>query len=327
MLQCNGRRPVCGTCSIKGSDCVYTVEPGQTRTGALKEKNTVLEKNLGAAMDVLSNLRSLPHDEAVDYLTRLRSGAEPLRYLFPDASSSVSPTAPSYSKPFQAADGSLSSDYENLTPTEFLAYGEFQFDWFDVCEAVKVAVPKYALLDAATKAFFNAVGTMLYSSAQKRVEQLLTEIPENPHNASIASLTELSAISAIGAQYSQTTLMSSLARMLFYTAKTLLDEIVDDYPLIAMRSCSFLAIYAITGQATAALALLELGLALGQSKGVHEEQRPSSCTKRDWIESKKLYRTLLYSKNWLSITLNYESNYGFTPDEDTVCTPTSYGTE
>ena len=110
--RCDGRRPVCGKCaSHSNAYCIYDTESAdETRTAALKQKNEILKRNLEQAERLLEDLRSLPNQESIDLLKRMRSAS--------NSSGSLGPIPThGYAKPLSSATNTPNSGImRNIQP-------------------------------------------------------------------------------------------------------------------------------------------------------------------------------------------------------------------
>lgn len=55
--QCDGERPECGSCRHRRTQCVYSTQPGETRTGALRSENERLRATNGSLVEFLWKLK------------------------------------------------------------------------------------------------------------------------------------------------------------------------------------------------------------------------------------------------------------------------------
>lgn len=62
--QCDGQRPRCGHCQRKNIECVFTTNPGETRSGALRNENERLRGINGSLVDFIWQLKYADSREA-----------------------------------------------------------------------------------------------------------------------------------------------------------------------------------------------------------------------------------------------------------------------
>ncbi|OQN95540.1 hypothetical protein B0A48_18384 [Cryoendolithus antarcticus] len=74
MHQCDETRPSCKSCSKAKLTCEYELPTGQTRQQALVENQSKIQHELEAHASLISTLRTLPSNAAVEVLSRLRGG-------------------------------------------------------------------------------------------------------------------------------------------------------------------------------------------------------------------------------------------------------------
>ncbi|OQN95352.1 hypothetical protein B0A48_18738 [Cryoendolithus antarcticus] len=74
MHQCDETRPSCKSCSKAKLTCEYELPAGQTRQQALVENQSRIQHELEAHASLISTLRTLPLNAAVEVLNRLRRG-------------------------------------------------------------------------------------------------------------------------------------------------------------------------------------------------------------------------------------------------------------
>ncbi|KAL8721260.1 MAG: hypothetical protein Q9181_007749, partial [Wetmoreana brouardii] len=77
----SGEKPSCGLCKRRNETCVYELERGKIRYGALAKKHKDLEKADADLQELVRALQHRPDIEASDILHRLRSETNPLAVL------------------------------------------------------------------------------------------------------------------------------------------------------------------------------------------------------------------------------------------------------
>nr|OQO22670.1 hypothetical protein B0A51_16498 [Rachicladosporium sp. CCFEE 5018] len=73
-IKCDETRPKCKSCGKAKLTCEYELPAGQTRQQALVENQSKIQHELEAHASLISTLRTLPSDAAVEVLNRLREG-------------------------------------------------------------------------------------------------------------------------------------------------------------------------------------------------------------------------------------------------------------
>ncbi|RFN50766.1 nitrate assimilation regulatory protein nira [Fusarium flagelliforme] len=89
--KCNGLRPLCSPCKVRGLQCVYATQPSETRISAMKRKHDELQKQVEQGEASQSHLQQLfdairdrNEEDAATIMTRIRAGQDPgtiLRHL------------------------------------------------------------------------------------------------------------------------------------------------------------------------------------------------------------------------------------------------------
>ncbi len=74
--KCDGKRPICGTCVARETDCIYDGEPDARRSVTLKRKNEALVEEVKRMRDLLELMRSKPQSEAVRIFQQVRSSSD-----------------------------------------------------------------------------------------------------------------------------------------------------------------------------------------------------------------------------------------------------------
>ena len=72
--QCSGDRPRCRRCGQKGFDCHYAAKVGETTGQALRRSLGDMEKKATMSEELLELLKTLPDQQALDVIRRLRNG-------------------------------------------------------------------------------------------------------------------------------------------------------------------------------------------------------------------------------------------------------------
>ena len=74
--KCDGKRPICGTCIARETQCTYDGEPDARRSVTLKRKNEALVEEVKRMRELLESMRSKPQSEAVEIFQHIRSSSD-----------------------------------------------------------------------------------------------------------------------------------------------------------------------------------------------------------------------------------------------------------
>ncbi|PTB68119.1 N-terminal fungal transcription regulatory domain-containing protein [Trichoderma citrinoviride] len=74
--KCSGERPSCSRCLQRRSECLYTTQPGETTSQALKRGYRDLRQRTSVHEELFELLRNLPDREADHVFKRIRDGAD-----------------------------------------------------------------------------------------------------------------------------------------------------------------------------------------------------------------------------------------------------------
>ncbi|KAI9830903.1 MAG: hypothetical protein M1826_004333 [Phylliscum demangeonii] len=350
--KCDGQHPLCATCALKGTDCFYQERSAERRATVLRSQVDALEKNVGSMADLLLLLHSKPEPEAQEVLRRIRStrdAASVLRSIQeggwpqqsamssaaaaaaaaaaavaakaeagPDASAIaaapgtlVPPSAPAEAGTPTAADGSgsdasgersESTSASALLPHLLGAMG---------------GLPPPSVAEAAITAFFDCTGRLFHVFTRDQSAALFRAVygPDETEDAK-AALCEIGSMAAIGCQYSQERDVSALGPTFYDIANLFLEHLMESHPFRAIKACTLLAMYNVMDKWMVALSYIEVGLSLAHRYGLHTQTHPPACSHVDWLDRKKVWRTLVFLESWLSSTLGYLSGLQRLPRDE-----------
>jgi hypothetical protein len=75
-IQCDGNRPICTRCADRGFTCVFNAEPDAPPIVALKRKYEALQVENDGVNQLLSQLKSVSHSDALRILEKIRGGQD-----------------------------------------------------------------------------------------------------------------------------------------------------------------------------------------------------------------------------------------------------------
>jgi len=181
----------------------------------------------------------------------------------------------------------------------------------DLVNVSEMPVVDPVALKNAVSYFHECTGALLHTFTKEEALEILAELSMNSTSQmSKATLCEVSILAAVSALYSRGTIGPEQIEALYTTAKRYLDDAIEADALRAMKVCMLLAAYNIVHKATVALAYIELGLRLANWQGFYNNNRPATLSEARWTDGKQVFRTLMFSKGWLSATLGYVSDDG-----------------
>ncbi|OJJ51804.1 hypothetical protein ASPZODRAFT_22227 [Penicilliopsis zonata CBS 506.65] len=111
-VKCDGITPQCSACARRGTQCVYNLETDGRRTKDLKREHEMLKSNSRDMLELFQLLKSIPDDEAIDALHRLRTSSSPSSALASIRGGLLATHSPSVSHSARACLPPMSSAYE-----------------------------------------------------------------------------------------------------------------------------------------------------------------------------------------------------------------------
>ncbi|KAF2395715.1 hypothetical protein EJ06DRAFT_260707 [Trichodelitschia bisporula] len=342
--RCDGKRPVCTTCQNKSSNCEYEIDPGVTRTSALKVKAQRLENELGTMLELYWYLQTKSESEARSLFDRIRAGADlpsvtnmlagsrELPTLERDGDDEMvdplsRPTASEHVAEDEASHAKSSDSDETGTPRILMVPSESTLlDVFRIPEAV-------ATLTSAIDTFYLGTGIMFYVMPKTEGYNLLSQFHtefgggdgttlgrmfcEPLDQQSKVLLCELAGMAAVGLQYGRDPIPAlrfegtkaagtlEFVDSFYMISKHFLEAVIQFDPVRAIRSCALLALFNVIAHSTMALAYADMGLTLADRFGLTQPQQPAAVSQEEWLDRKKILRTLVIIRCWLVATLGY----------------------
>ncbi|KAK6002629.1 hypothetical protein QM012_001379 [Aureobasidium pullulans] len=329
-LKCDGMRPSCQRCIVKGIDsCEYTVNPGETRFTALKRKNASLVTESDRMHKFIEALRSASPSQAQEMLNSLRTTADastqflstlahfdpesqPLHRQESDPSVSSGPSPPSNNDTVSTppTSRSRSSNSSNTNPSS-----SFPFDDTPAADAhsppfadFERPVPSIDVLRKCISTFYNESGKLFHVFSPSHVEtqfQILAAAQDDKQARRLATC-ELCAVGALGSQYTKETLAEGTQQSMYSAAKHLLEDAVTVDTGRAAKICVLLCLFNIMNKQKVAMTFVEMGLNLLTRPPI-PQVCPPNMERSQWMELRKTWRVLVFLETWLSSTLGYVS--------------------
>ncbi|KAG9635400.1 hypothetical protein KCU64_g15031, partial [Aureobasidium melanogenum] len=332
-LKCDGMRPSCQRCIVKGIDsCEYTVNPGETRFTALKRKNASLITESDRMHKFIEALRSASPSQAQEMLNSLRTAdastqllstlahsdpepePEPLQRQESDSSVSSGPSPPStidatstiltpHTSRSRSCNSSTNSDPS--CPLDDTPAVDTHSISFSDCER---PLPSVDVLRRCISAFYNESGKLFQVIPSSHVEtqfQILAAA-QGDKQARRLAICELCAVGAIGSQYIKEYLPEGVQQNMYSAAKHLLEDAVTADASRAAKICVMLCMYNIMDKQKVAMTLVAMGLNLLTRPPI-PQVCPPNMERSQWMELRKTWRVLVFLEAWLSSTLGYVS--------------------
>lgn len=294
------------------TNCTYDGEAGERRVDALRKKNDALAFDLAAVSRVLHLMRDKPVAEAEEIFRQVRRAQDIASLL---ATIDKRPLEKSDEKSSESSEGIgskvgyISTSRIDLSSSPFL---EHPFSATSRTRSTPgLGPPHFALskqylpdedkLRRAVDAFFASVGKLFHVFSYEQGRLLFDRVYRPPHNArDNPSICELNALGALGWCYRREGLPSSDGELYYSFARHYVEDSIHASPLRGMRSCALIAMYNIMDRPTVALAYLDLGLSVARQRGLHGRVRPLEMLRDDWIDCKRVWRTLTSLGSWLA---------------------------
>ncbi|KAL0260079.1 hypothetical protein SLS55_005824 [Diplodia seriata] len=281
-------------CKAGGKDCVYDTEQGETRTAALKNMNTALERNLSSAMHALRMLQTWPEDEAEHLFQCLRFAADLPAFL---------------------------STLQTPLPAEPPPHCRSQ--WVDIPDVLRYIRDNLDDIKHAFSIYIERTTMLFHVYTEADVSRILALVDE-PSVLDIPGpvLCEVCSIVAIASHFDRQRVPPDKSDLMYSVAKHFLDDLVLQNPLRAIKVCALLVLYNVVVKATVALTYVgkffctsftctpadlsaDMGLGIADNMGLYGQQRPRTVDQHSWLDAKKVWRSLVLCKGWLQATLGY----------------------
>ncbi|PVH91520.1 hypothetical protein DM02DRAFT_704475 [Periconia macrospinosa] len=276
--KCDGKRPQCGACILRQSECGYTTRAGQSHLQARKQKMQELESDKSVMLDILCRLQTSSSKTASELLQQLRSTRSGDIRKVVTCIERNRADAPSREMLFNGTDG----ESRRLSSATTLADGQqtpsLTRSQDLIGYSIMIGAPvghnvSLKSIRAALDRFFACVGSLFYvldqSELDRAMENITTtpkltflELYNRPANLEITKrLSELAGVLAVGMLYLRAKAPekapSSEAATFYYTiGKHGLDSVINYSPLRAMKLCALFAFYNLSLHPSVALAYI-----------------------------------------------------------------------
>ncbi|KAH0332924.1 hypothetical protein KCU81_g10011, partial [Aureobasidium melanogenum] len=333
-LKCDGARPSCQRCIVKGIDsCEYTVNPGETRFTALKRKNASLVTESDRMQKFIEALRAASPSQAQEMLNTLRTADASTQLLSTLAHSDPEPQPQPLQR--QKSDSSVSSGPSPLSsngndstltphtsrsrscnsstntdpslPVDDTPALDTHSQSFSDCER---PLPSVDVLRKCTSTFYNESGKLFQVFSPSHIEaqfQILADAQSDKQARRLATC-ELCAVGAIGSQYikEKEYLPEGTQQNIYSAAKHLLEDAVTSDANRAAKTCVMLTLYNCMNKQKVAMTFVAMGLNLLTRPPI-PQVCPPNMERSHWMELRKTWRVLVFLEAWLSSTLGYVS--------------------
>ncbi|KAJ9145323.1 hypothetical protein NKR23_g5454 [Pleurostoma richardsiae] len=275
--RCSGTRPQCETCELRGTECVYSTGPGQTRYQGIMTE-----------------------------VAKLRSALEEA----PTQLNTPSPSPPASKVPPSLRDhGSEDRDapLDRLTPTAEHPSNGFD-NPFDVKNIVRFLLQRVAVLEECFTYYVDCTDLLFCSYSRADAEALFLQVANAPVQWTKPLLCELCAMAAVGASFSGGRISTEAENYFYSVAKMFMDDCIELSPASAVKICTLLAARNIVAKPAVAMAYVELGLGLARNRRRISSQLRAE-TEMEQMSVKKISRCLVTLQFWLQAT------YGWCPED------------
>lgn len=338
--RCDGARPSCGRCSDKGVTCVYDVEDGEGRLTSLKQRHPAFVEKHKKMLDLFATLQTAPMEVVNAVIEGIRSGQDAETTMCAiqptpfDVEMENRPTAshrtldtPVISTPPLTQ----SSSHDSGTfPTLAHPTGWGSADQDDITSRTDSdqslssrdgssnhsagafplsALPTKQVFQLAVNTFNNSVGCLFHIYTPDQVSELVKEVfatPESPPDST--ALCQLSAIAALGSLYAQDKISLDTAELFYTVAKHHLDDVVDKQLTQSIKICAILGSVNIVTKSAVTLMFFDLGLSMAHAFGLQNSTPSSYLSDAEWLDYKRVWRTLILCTGWISSTLGVVSS-------------------
>ncbi|KAI9729185.1 MAG: hypothetical protein M1834_007092 [Cirrosporium novae-zelandiae] len=297
-LRCDGLSPTCSRCIHGRIKCVYEQTDHrkkvawQNTVDSLKDEKRHLET-------IVSQLKLASDSEAMSLLRKLRNGDEtPSESQASDDTTESSPTSNSQDLNSPWGINSLSGTSEHIRP-------ELRYT-IPLCSRCTLSgeegLPPEFFARSALTSFFRCGAVFFYVMSEEDALELVERVYHSPTEAEASDICELCAIAAIGCQYDSDDIPTKFRDQFFRNASLLLDEVIEKDDMQSMRVFICLSMFSIMEKKTKARVLIASGLKMARWNMV---ARARNSSPQDWMEWRRILRTLAFMECWLSSTLGY----------------------
>ncbi|KIW03553.1 uncharacterized protein PV09_05313 [Verruconis gallopava] len=289
-VQCDGTRPACHPCSGSGGECVY--EPGseQSRSAAYNAKLTELLAENASLGAILNKVTSIPQEDAKELLRQWRAGAGNAQHA-------------------ESSHTTIDEAVDKTIPRES------QVLWLRRPGCPPFLFPAESTFRIAAQDFLSSTSTLLHLVNPNDVESYLAEFASGIEDTPKHLLAEMAALFAAAAPFCAGLVVKDVRDAVAGTAVNLLHDVFESNPISALKSTCLLAIAFIIKKALIAMNYIDFGLRIGEANQLHTRLKPLGMDSVVWIRSKKIFRTLVFCKSWLSTTLGFLIDTPFSRSE------------
>ncbi|KAH7234574.1 hypothetical protein B0J15DRAFT_153822 [Fusarium solani] len=333
-VKCDGRRPQCGTCTSRLRSCRYESKANLPRRAALKTRLEALEK-------LFSTLQAKPTKDANLLLQQIRSSDDIDSLL--DLEDETSPPSLNGSTNTSSAVSSLSSPTagtvseeqsvksspslgQNTNPCS-LQEADVSDETaqkanlsnpapiqrelsIDVSRSlVSLVIPSAIITQAAVDSFFSSSGRIFHVFSHEQVLRYHKDVFTNDGCTMANQKTAiccLAAVAAVGVQYNGDDFDVGTDGVFYDVARHFFENLVEEQPLDAIKTCTILAMYNMMNKATVSLAYLDIGLSMSKRHSLNDKlYHHPSLSPEEWADYRRAWRSLMFLSSWLSSTLGY----------------------
>ncbi|KAH7048428.1 hypothetical protein B0J12DRAFT_114622 [Macrophomina phaseolina] len=283
--KCDGARPTCARCKAVGEKCVYDVGQGERKVESAKNRVDSVERDFASAMQALHLLHRGSDKEAEHLYRRLRLAPDLpslLSNLTLAPSETALPPVPPAQQPLAQVDipGVLRYIHDNQ-------------------EKIRRAFSLYA----------ERTINLFHVYTEDEAAGILAQICEpSVYNMPGPVLCETCSIVAIASHFDRHQIPPSVGDLMYNAAKHLLDDLVLQKPLRAIKVCALMILCNVITKATVALTYIDVGLGIARRQGLSSKKCPPNVDQDSWIDAQKVLRSLVLCKGWLESTLGCSSD-------------------
>jgi hypothetical protein len=248
-VRCDGVRPKCRTCTVKGRTCNYEFEAGMSRIKGLRRKQSMLQEQADSFNALYFFLQSRGAQDVNLLLERIRNGASlesVLQFVVNENASSSSSAEENASAQIAQSDNYALED--------------------ELLSAASLHLTSQTLREGG-ECFLRCLGTMFPVLSLEELDEMIHTFEEPPDDTAQSSrgqidrkkvaCGELLAICAAGLQYDRRRLPSgsaSICTPFYQKARLFLDHVIEKDQHRAMRMCLCLGMYNVMAKSVLAVA-------------------------------------------------------------------------
>jgi len=310
--------------------CHYDTKQGETRFQSLKTKNDGLSRDMTLMRQFVDNLRSSSTLSAQKALDELRSSSDPLLYIRSSAGREQARVDSDHDESSTSGPpGSRSShaalhgtdDLRHQAHDQSIALGDARHtstmdnqSSSSSDSAGVLDIHNEPFLRRAVSAYRLRMGKLFQVFTTQDTEALFDRIfRHNDGRLCRAASCQLYAVAAVGSQYMRGELEPHAEKQIYTTATSFLEDVVDLNSLSAAKSCAMIAMFNVMSKEKIALTYIgksllsepyfrwahsqtpvEMGLSLLRQFGAHHDIRPLGIKMAEWVDGRRVWRTLLF---------------------------------